>query len=80
MEKRKTPSKGIVGKSGSNKKMMRAVIVLLVVVVALVVFVVLRPPEITTKEDAEKSGQGVLKDIGDIKSTLQEIRDNLKKG
>ncbi len=70
--------KGKVGKP--NTKFLLAIVLLVVVIIGLVVFVVLRPPEITTKEDAEKSGQGVLKDIGDIKSTLQEIRDNLKKG
>ena len=63
----------------SQKNILLAIVVLLVVVIGLLVFIVLKPATIGSRGEAEKSGQDVLKDIGDIKTTLEEIKGNLKK-
>lgn len=62
----------------NNTKILFIVIALLVAVVGILFFVVLQSPAITTKDEAEKSSQEVFKNIADIKTTLQEIKDNLK--
>ncbi len=54
-----------------------AVVILLVVIAGLVLMVLIKSP-VTSASDADKFGKEVTQNIEDIKTALNDIKDNLK--
>ena len=55
----------------SKTKLLLAVIIVLVVVIGGLVFVFLSGPSVSSSDQAQKLGQDVFKDIGDIKTNIK---------
>ncbi len=62
-----------------KSRLLLVIIVLLVVIMGLLFFVVLKGPSISSYQEAQKAGQEVTKNIEDIKSTLNQIKEGLTK-